>query len=805
MTVLYSNNFDAETVGALPAGWANKVGTWVVKALTPVSGANAFGSSTNADADVVLYTGIAAVADMQVSTRQIANGATNTSLMGQVLRMDSTYSNGYLVILDSTFIDVFKRVGGTFTLLSQTAHGATWAAGATMYLRTKIVGSTITVYFGNGSYPTTATVTVTDASVTAAGYAGLYNAKAASGFTMTVDDFVIDDTAVAGTVPGAPTIGTATAGSGSASITFTAGTAGSTATTGYTATSTPGGFTGTSAASPITVAGLTNGTAYTFTVHATDTAGNSPESAASNSVTPAVAAATAIAVSGPSTGVSGIASSNFTVSANGTITGTVVVTPADGGAGGTFTPTTVSISSATPTATFTYTPSSAGAKTLSFTNNGALTNPANLTYTATANPFALIQFSPYNWYVTATSAKTINSGAYFKTVFSGSTCTLNFDMTGLVAPLPEILYRIDKYGAWFTAVLAATVVLTIPTDTSDYASKPGHYLEVIVKSTTETQSRWTPQTTAVVLTGITLATGGVLSLPTANQLNLLYYGDSITEGVRTVNGTATNDTDRNDASQGWAYRSAELLGAEAGVVGFGATGLITAGSGGVPAITTSYNLLYSGVSRVFTPAPDAIVINEGTNDGVGATTTAVTALLNGLLAATPATTKIIILRPFNGNQAANLQAGIAASTTPARCIYVDTTGYFTTANSFDALHPYGIENITHIAPLVAKAVRPYIVTASVKPTATKTISITLQNRAGTAQANLTGLSWEWSDTLGVVIDSGTGATTNATGVFSITTVHTNLAAAGVGYLKITNSNGTVNTTDVSGEFAVAVA
>jgi Fibronectin type III domain len=55
----------------------------------------------------------------------------------------------------------------------------------------------------------------------------------------------------------------------------------------YTATSSPGSFTGTAASSPIIVTGLTNGTAYTFTVHATNVVGNSAESAASNSVTPA--------------------------------------------------------------------------------------------------------------------------------------------------------------------------------------------------------------------------------------------------------------------------------------------------------------------------------------------------------------------------------------------------------------------------------------------------------------------------------------------------------------------------------------
>jgi hypothetical protein len=85
---------------------------------------------------------------------------------------------------------------------------------------------------------------------------------------------------------GAPTIGTATAGALSASVTFTAPTYVGSGITGYTATSSPGGITGTGASSPVTVSGLTAGTAYTFTVTATTAGGQGPASAASNSVTP---------------------------------------------------------------------------------------------------------------------------------------------------------------------------------------------------------------------------------------------------------------------------------------------------------------------------------------------------------------------------------------------------------------------------------------------------------------------------------------------------------------------------------------
>jgi hypothetical protein len=87
--------------------------------------------------------------------------------------------------------------------------------------------------------------------------------------------------------PDAPTIGTATAGDSTASVPFTApADIGGSAITEYYARSTPEGVTASAASSPISVTGLTNGTAYTFAVWALNTYGPSPFSAASNSVSP---------------------------------------------------------------------------------------------------------------------------------------------------------------------------------------------------------------------------------------------------------------------------------------------------------------------------------------------------------------------------------------------------------------------------------------------------------------------------------------------------------------------------------------
>jgi hypothetical protein len=152
------------------------------------------------------------------------------------------------------------------------------------------------------SNKTTVGVAFTTSLVTAsqiAGYSG--DAAAASARTMlasvtnstntTTFQTTINSTIaalVATALPGAPTVGTATAGNASASVAFTAPSAtGTSSISSYIASCTAANstITATGTASPITINGLSNGSAYSCTVAAVNAAGTGTASAAA-SVTP---------------------------------------------------------------------------------------------------------------------------------------------------------------------------------------------------------------------------------------------------------------------------------------------------------------------------------------------------------------------------------------------------------------------------------------------------------------------------------------------------------------------------------------
>jgi Fibronectin type III domain len=147
--------------------------------------------------------------------------------------------------------------------------------------------STCTIAYSIGSSTSTGTV-----SGLAAGTSYTFTVTATNGVGTGIPS-ASSNSVTTPTVPGAPTIGTATAGTGQATVKWTTpSNNGGSSITGYVVTPYIGATAQTSqtfvsTATTEVVTGLTNGSAYTFKVAATNAIGTGSASAASNSVTPA--------------------------------------------------------------------------------------------------------------------------------------------------------------------------------------------------------------------------------------------------------------------------------------------------------------------------------------------------------------------------------------------------------------------------------------------------------------------------------------------------------------------------------------
>jgi uncharacterized repeat protein (TIGR02543 family) len=133
-------------------------------------------------------------------------------------------------------------------------------------------------------------------------------ATATQNGTVTIEVTTDPEFVIAATTPTAPTGVTATAGDTQVTVSWTASSSGGSDITGYTVTANPGGATCQTVTTSCVVTGLTNGTAYTFTVTATNSVGTSTASAASSPVTPSP---TQYVLTFNSNGGSNVASANF--------------------------------------------------------------------------------------------------------------------------------------------------------------------------------------------------------------------------------------------------------------------------------------------------------------------------------------------------------------------------------------------------------------------------------------------------------------------------------------------------------------
>ncbi|MBO2677142.1 tandem-95 repeat protein [Shewanella algae] len=151
---------------------------------------------------------------------------------------------------------------------------------------TATASSGLTPVFSSGSTGVCTITTTGTLSFISAGSCSI-NADQAGDSSYNAAPTVTQSFTVNAVVPGAPMSVSAVAADASATVSFSApASTGGAAISSYTVTSSPGGLTASGAGSPLTVIGLSNGTDYSFTVSASNTAGTGPASSPSNTVTP---------------------------------------------------------------------------------------------------------------------------------------------------------------------------------------------------------------------------------------------------------------------------------------------------------------------------------------------------------------------------------------------------------------------------------------------------------------------------------------------------------------------------------------
>ena len=306
-----------------------------------------------------------------------------------------------------------------------------------------------------------------------------------------------------------------------------------------------------------------------------------------------------------------------------------------------------------------------------FNSLPSLTNFLLPRYTQITEPVGFVG----RWFdstISGTNVKsTINQGSelYFK-VKNTTSINVNF-IVNTAYKTPYFAYSID--GADMTRQLVTSP--TLPTVSLDE-----HIIRVVVDGVTEAENKWIGEK-GFAFKDITVDSTGTVTGVLPKNKKIMFFGDSITEGIRVLNMNA--DSDGNSATAAFPYIASTNLNAISYRVGFGGAGVTKGGNGGVPSLI---NFIDNMTKNKLAPyyEPDIIVVNIGTNDFDADTDvfkSQYTAVINRLLIKYSGT-PLFIMVPFNGTR----KSEITDITNNKKGVYmVDTTGW--DISTTDGLHP----------------------------------------------------------------------------------------------------------------------
>jgi hypothetical protein len=202
-----------------------------------------------------------------------------------------------------------------------------------------------------------------------------------------------------------------------------------------------------------------------------------------------------------------------------------------------------------------------------------------------------------NWLVTASLAKTNNTGAYMKTKFTGTSVSVVFDVSSFVSnsvpsyQYPEVKWSVDN-EVWQTLAITST---TAEVSLASSLLNGEHVIEFYVKGFYLDLDRWNTPINCVTISDIKIDQGSSLVSPTIRPKTALFLGDSIIESVNSVPGSGYSAA-ASDGTISIASLVSVGLNWEYAQRGFGSQSWFQNGTGNVPKPQLSYNLLWLGQS-----------------------------------------------------------------------------------------------------------------------------------------------------------------------------------------------------------------
>jgi hypothetical protein len=301
-------------------------------------------------------------------------------------------------------------------------------------------------------------------------------------------------------------------------------------------------------------------------------------------------------------------------------------------------------------------------------------------------------------------------GAYLDLQFVSTACWLLVDpspvsaVTSTAADFPIITYSIDHGAESRYQILSTDTQIQLASG----LAAGEHVLRVKFAAISYTLDRWNTPSMVLRVTGFGIDDLGTwLQAPYPTRV---VYGACDSNGAGQEALAAGVGTANQDAGQTFWYVLQAGLACRLGHQSFEFQGYTANGSGNVPTAPAIIDKYFSATSRWvsgrYSPAPDAVILVHGINDGANDVTATLQTLIRTIRAAVKPETRIFACVPWRGDHATEIANAVTnAGDALAYSINTGTTSYANNNPHMTAAGhtAYGNDLLALIRPLMPPA------------------------------------------------------------------------------------------------------